>query len=128
MITVSTGGKLCTPREVLTIAQSADRGLLLEVVSDSGKPYALLLKSGQNGSLQAVHKCFAVEKGMACKHLRSAIYFAERWLNVKLPRSVDVELRWLDSKELVAKEDLTPRLLGKKGGFKTIKMMKGEVK
>ncbi len=31
-ITVSKGGKVCTPQEILTVARSAKRGLLLEVV------------------------------------------------------------------------------------------------
>lgn len=124
MITVSPGGKICTPKEVLTIARSAQRGLLLEVVSDNGKPYTLLLRSGKNGALEAVHKCYAVEKNLACKHLRSAIFFTERWLDTKLPRKVDVSLRWLEKSELIASEDLTPMLLGREGKFKTIKLNK----
>lgn len=125
MITVSAAGKVCTPREVLTIARSAQRGLLLEVESDSGKPYALLLRSGKGSTLQAIHKCYAVQEGMACKHLRSAIYYSEQWLGIRLPRNVIVSLRWLENSELVALEDLTPKLLGRKGEFKTITLRRG---
>ena len=123
---VSVGGKVCSPREVLTIARSAQRGLLLEVVSDNGKPYALLLRSDleNKGNLQAIHKCFAVEKNVACKHLRSAIYFTEQWLGVKLPRKVETSLRWLDESELIATEDLTPKLLNREGKFETITLIK----
>lgn len=122
-INVSEGGKVCIPGEILTIARSAKRGLLLEVKSGKGKPYALLLRNGSNGSLEAIHKCYASEKGIACKHLRSSIYYTERWLNVKLPRDVVVSNRWLDEDESVAKEDLTPMLLNKKGVFKTLELI-----
>ncbi len=123
-ITVSKGGKVCTPQEILTVARSAKRGLLLEVNSGNGKPYALLLRNGSNGSLEAIHKCFAIEEGKACKHLRSAILLTEKWLNVQLPRDVVVSNRWLDKDkgETVAKEDLTPILLNKKGLFKTLEL------
>ena len=123
---VSRGGKVCSPREILTIARSSQRGLLLEVVSDNGKPYALLLRSDlkNKGKLQAIHKCYAVEKKIACKHLRSAIYYTEKWLGMKLPRNVETSLRWLDKSELIASEDLTPRLLNKKGRFETITLIK----
>lgn len=121
-ITISKEGKVCVPNEILTIARSAKRGLLLEVKSGNGKPYALLLRNGSNGSLEAIHKCYASEKGIACKHLRSAILFTEKWLDAKLPRDVIVSARWLDKSESVAKEDLTPLLLNKKGIFKTLKL------
>lgn len=125
MLFVAKGGKLCLPREILTVAQSAHRGLLLEVMSDQGNPYALLLKSGSGDYLHAVHKCYAVENGMACKHLRTAIYFAEQWLRTALPRRVQVELRWLNEAELIVSVDLTPRLLGKQGQFITLKQGEG---
>lgn len=122
-ITVPREGKVCIPNEILTIARSAKRGLLLEVKSGNGKPYALLLRNGSNGSLEAIHRCYASEKGIACKHLRSAILFTEKWLNVKLPRDVVVSNRWLEKDESVAKEDLTPLLLNKKGVFKTLELI-----
>ena len=122
-ITVPREGKVCIPNEILTIARSAKRGLLLEVKSGNGKPYALLLRNGSNGSLEAIHKCYASEKGIACKHLRSAILFTEKWLNVKLPRDVVVSNRWLEKDESVAKEDLTPLLLNKKGVFNTLELI-----
>lgn len=121
LITVSERGKICTPREILTIARCLPRGLLLEVESDQGNPYALLLRSKSKNSLEAVHLCYAVEKGMACKHLRTALFFSEQWLNAKLPRNIEVNLRWLTNEEMWASEDLTPRLLGKEGKFVTLK-------
>lgn len=113
-------GRVCLPHEILTVARSSQRGLLVEVKSDVGKPYALLLRNGSNGTLEAIHKCYAIAEGKACKHLRTAIYLAEKWLGNKLSRHVVVENRWLEKNESVSKEDLTPLLLGKKGAFKSI--------
>jgi len=121
LITVPREGKVCLPQEILTVARSAKRGLLLEVISDSGKPYPLLLRSNGNGSLDAIHRCLAVREGLSCKHLRTAISLAERWLNLSLPRDIRVEDRWLDDTESIAAEDLTPLLLGKRGVFGTVK-------
>ncbi len=113
-------GKVCLPREIITVARSAKRGLLLEIVSEENKPYALLLKNGDDSFLYAIHKCYATSKGLPCKHLRTAIALSERWLNTKLPRDVNVSPRWLKDRELVAAEDLTCLLLNKQGKFKTI--------
>ncbi len=120
-ITVSEG-KVCLPSEILTIAQSAKRGLLLEVKSEKGKAYSLLLRNGKDNTLQAIHKCFAVTENKPCKHLRSAIMLTEKWLNTKLPREVLVDNRWLTKEESVAIKDLTPSLMDKPGEFKTIKL------
>lgn len=123
MIQVSREGKVCLPREILTIARSSRRGMLLEVVSGDGKPYALLVRHHKsNTRLLAIHKCYAVSKQMACKHIRSALIYAERWLGRTLPNEFEVDVRWLDKKELTATEDLTPLLLNREGVFKTIKL------
>lgn len=122
IIIVPPEGRACLPQEILTIARSDKRGLLLEVISGEGNPYALLLRNSRtNAHLEAVHKCYAVSEGIACKHLRSAIYFAEKWLNRKLPRKVEIEIRWLNNNEKIAAEDLTPLFLNREGIFKTIK-------
>jgi hypothetical protein len=119
LLHVPEGHKVCLPPEILTVARSSKRGLLLEVTSGQGKPYALLLK--RNGSkLEAIHRCFAMDKGAACKHLSSAIYLAEKWLNTKLPRDIEVANRWLEDSESIAGEDLTPLLFGRKGVFATL--------
>jgi len=124
-INIPPGGKVCLPQKILTVARSAKRGLLLEVISEQNKPYPLLLRSNEdNSSLYAVHKCFAVEKEKPCRHLRTGVYLAERWLNKALPWTIEVEVRWLKDEELIAKEDLTPILLNKPGQFKTILLKK----
>lgn len=120
---VTVGGKICPSKEILTVARSARRGLLLEVLSDQGKPYALLLQSKEDG-LRAVHKCYAVERGVACRHLRTAINLAEKWLKTSLPREIEVEVRWLTGEEEIACEDLTPLLLKKQGLFRSIRLKK----
>jgi len=64
---------------------------------------------------------------MACKHLRSAILLAEKWLGRSLPNAVEVDKRWLTEEEMFAIKDLTPQLLQKKGGFTKIKLIKGGI-
>gem|GEM_PF-6761868 len=95
-------------------------------MSDQKKINPLLLRSS-NGCLEAVHICHAVNKGMACKHLRSAILLAEKWLGRSLPNAVEVDKRWLTEEEMFAIKDLTPQLLQKKGGFTKIKLIKGGI-
>lgn len=116
-------GKGLAAEEVLTVAQSKDKGIVFELLSDSKKAYPLLLCSGENNDLYCVHKCHQVEEGKACKHIRGIIAMAEKLLSRKLPRKIHVSLAWLSKEERSVVRDLTPHLLNKKGEFKTISLI-----
>lgn len=129
-------GKACLPREILTIALSSQRGLLIEFLSAQDKPYPSLIRSKENAPdiVEFVHNCYYIDEFKKngknkpknlCKHGVTAALTASSYINREV-NSLFVVPRWLSKDERVAIKDLTPRFYGRPGEFRSIKLKEGQ--